>query len=157
MIEAGRYYFTLFTTNPSLLPPRCANRLLDTSLSMSFSKISALAGVVALASQAAAHGLVTGIVADGIYYAGYDMDSQYESDPAESVGWAIPTDLGRGPITPDEYATSDIICHLNATNAQLSAPVSAGGSVELQWTAWPSSHHGPVIGKSSANFPHEFY
>jgi hypothetical protein len=33
---------------------------------MSFSKISALAGAVALVSQVSAHGTVTGIVADGI-------------------------------------------------------------------------------------------
>lgn len=115
---------------------------------MSFSKIAALSGLVALAN---AHGLVTGIVADGVYYAGYDTNSQYMTDPPASVGWSIPEDQGRGPITGEAYATADIICHLNATNAQASAPVSAGGSVELQWTAWPESHHGPVIGESKAS------
>jgi len=33
---------------------------------MSFSKISALAGVIALVSKAVAHGIVTGIVVDGV-------------------------------------------------------------------------------------------
>jgi len=33
---------------------------------MSFSKICALAGAVALVSKVAAHGTVTGIVADGV-------------------------------------------------------------------------------------------
>jgi cellulase len=61
------------------------------------------------------------------------------------VGWSIPEDLGNGPILPDAYATGDIICHLNATPAGSAAPVSAGGIVELQWTPWPVSHHGPVI------------
>jgi len=33
---------------------------------MSFTKISAIAGAIALASHAAAHGTVTGIIADGV-------------------------------------------------------------------------------------------
>ncbi|CZR66751.1 related to endoglucanase IV precursor [Phialocephala subalpina] len=109
---------------------------------MSFSKIAALSGLVAFAS---AHGTVTGIVADGIYYEGYSASFQYLQTAPKVVGWSIPEDLSNGFIAPDAYATSDIICHLGATNAQASAPVSAGGIVELQWTAWPSSHHGPVI------------
>jgi cellulase len=48
-------------------------------------------------------------------------------------------------IQPDGYTTSDIICHLNATNAKGHAVVAAGDRVFLQWTDWPSSHHGPVI------------
>lgn len=118
---------------------------------MSFSKISAISSVIALASRAAAHGTVTGIVADGIYYEGYHANFQYMQDPPVVVGWSIPDDLSNGFIAPDAYATADIICHLNATNAGTSAPVSAGGTVELQWTAWPSSHHGPVIGMSQNN------
>jgi len=33
---------------------------------MSFTKISAIAGAIALASHVAAHGTVTGIIADGV-------------------------------------------------------------------------------------------
>lgn len=113
---------------------------------MSFSKLSALAGVAAFASKALAHGTVTGIVADGVYYEGYHADFQYMSEAPVVVGWSTPQDLSNGYIAPDAYATSDIICHLGATNAGASATVAAGGTVELQWTAWPSSHHGPVIG-----------
>ncbi|KAF8859540.1 hypothetical protein BDZ45DRAFT_742354 [Acephala macrosclerotiorum] len=109
---------------------------------MSFSKIAALFGLVAFAS---AHGTVTGIVADGIYYEGYHASFQYLQTAPKVVGWSIPEDLSNGFIAPNAYGTSDIICHLGATNAQASAPVKAGGIVELQWTAWPSSHHGPVI------------
>jgi cellulase len=64
------------------------------------------------------------------------------------VGWSIPEDQSNGFIAPDAYASSDIICHLAATNAQTSATVAAGGRVELQWTVWPNSHHGPVIGRN---------
>jgi len=112
---------------------------------MSFPRIAAIAGVVAFAIKAAAHGTVTGIVADGVYYEGYHTNFQYYATPPVVVGWSIPKDLNNGFIAPDAYTTSDIICHVGATNAQTSATVSAGGSVELQWTAWPKSHHGPVI------------
>lgn len=49
-------------------------------------------------------------------------------------------------IKLDAYGHSDIICHLDATNAKGHAVVAAGDRVFLQWTApWPESHHGPVI------------
>jgi cellulase len=48
-------------------------------------------------------------------------------------------------VPTTSYNNSDIICHKSATNAQIAAPVKAGGKVELQWTPWPVSHHGPVI------------
>ena len=81
-------------------------------------------------------------------YPGYYPNFQYLATQPVVVGWSIPGDLNNGFIAPDAYTTSDIICHVGATNAQTSATVSAGGSVELQWTAWPESHHGPVIGMS---------
>ncbi|PMD47474.1 glycoside hydrolase family 61 protein, partial [Hyaloscypha variabilis F] len=105
----------------------------------------ALAGAVALVSKVAAHGTVTGVVADGVYYEGYHSNFQYLATQPIVVGWSIPEDQSNGFIAPDAYASSDIICHLAATNAQTSATVAAGGQVELQWTVWPTSHHGPVI------------
>lgn len=66
------------------------------------------------------------------------------SNPPKSVGWATTaTDLGFEDGT--EYTTPNIICHRNGTNAQLSAPVAAGSNIDIQWTPWPDSHHGPVI------------
>ena len=44
-----------------------------------------------------------------------------------------------------QYGTSDIICHLNATNPKGHAVVAAGDRINLQWTEWPDTHHGPVI------------
>jgi lytic cellulose monooxygenase (C1-hydroxylating) len=116
---------------------------------MSFSKIFALSGALAFVSTVAAHGTVTGIVADGVYYEGYHANFQYLQTQPVVVGWSTPEDQNNGFIDPNNYTTSEIICHLGATNAQTSATVKAGGSVELQWTAWPSSHHGPVIGMNS--------
>jgi hypothetical protein len=68
----------------------------------------------------------------------------YESDPPAVIGWATTaTDLGF--VDPTKYTNPDIICHRNATPGAISAPVAAGSTVELQWTTWPDSHHGPVI------------
>jgi lytic cellulose monooxygenase (C1-hydroxylating) len=39
----------------------------------------------------------------------------------------------------------DIICQRNGTPATTSAEVAAGDMVSLQWTEWPSSHHGPML------------
>lgn len=139
-----------------------------------FSKIAVLGFV----SAVAAHGTVTGIVADGILYVacffstfpvtlslllallpsvlpelqltltsyeGYTPSYQYITPAPKTVGWLVPLDLDNGFVAPDAFGTSDVICHKSATNAQMAAPVKAGGKVELQWTPWPVTHHGPVI------------
>jgi cellulase len=38
-----------------------------------------------------------------------------------------------------------ISCHKDATAGAKVAKVAAGGSIDIQWTTWPSSHVGPVI------------
>ncbi|KAL4915103.1 glycosyl hydrolase family 61-domain-containing protein [Aspergillus aurantiobrunneus] len=100
---------------------------------------------LASAAMVAGHGYVSGIVADGTYYGGYLVDNYpYNPSPPDVVGWSEQaTDLGF--VDGSSYSSPDIICHKEAKNAQLSASVSAGGEVELQWTPWPESHHGPVI------------
>ncbi|KAF7915196.1 uncharacterized protein EAE98_011281 [Botrytis deweyae] len=111
---------------------------------MSFSKIAVVAGA-AFISGVAAHGRVQGITADGVWYEGYNPSFQYEQVAPVVAGWSDPADSSNGFIAPDAYGTSDIICHLGATNAQGYVNVTAGSEVNLQWTVWPDSHHGPVI------------
>ncbi|KAL1979814.1 hypothetical protein VTN96DRAFT_5100 [Rasamsonia emersonii] len=107
----------------------------------------AFAGLAGLLSAplVKAHGFVQGIVIGDQFYSGYIVNEfPYESNPPPVIGWATTaTDLGF--VDGTEYQGPDIICHRNATPALLTAPVAAGGTVELQWTPWPSSHHGPVI------------
>ncbi|KAF7872286.1 hypothetical protein EAF04_003210 [Stromatinia cepivora] len=98
-----------------------------------------------LISVVGAHGTVSGIVANGIYYNGYNPSYQYITPAPVTVGWPIPKDLDNGFIAPAAYTSSDIICHVAATPAQIEAPVTAGGKVELQWTPWPVTHKGPII------------
>lgn len=61
------------------------------------------------------------------------------------IGWSDPENLSNGYVAPAAYADPDIVCHLSATPGGTSAKVAAGGKVELQWTVWPDSHHGPVL------------
>jgi lytic cellulose monooxygenase (C1-hydroxylating) len=114
------------------------------TFNMPFSRISALAGALSLASTVAAHGTVTGLVADGVYYQGYSPNFKYMQNPPKVAGWTT-TSTDNGFVAPSQYTTSDVVCHLGATPGAASATVSAGGSINLQWTAWPESHHGPVI------------
>ena len=82
---------------------------------------------------------------------GYSPSFQYQAVAPVVVGWSIPEDQDNGFVAPSAFADPDIICHKGATNAQTSATVSAGGTVELQWTTWPESHKGPMIGKVIGN------
>lgn len=113
---------------------------------MSFNVKTAAALVGAMASTAFGHGHVTGIVADGVYYGGFSLDYYYEKQNSgtftESVGWWA-EDLDNGFISPDAYNTSDIICHLDGQPANLTATVSAGGTIEFQWSPW--GHIGSVL------------
>lgn len=106
---------------------------------------TALSLFLVLASNVAAHGYVKGVVIGNDFYSGYVVTQfPYESDPPAVIGWTT-TATNLGYIDGTEYTDPDIICHQNATPGQLSAPVAAGGTVELQWSPWPDSHHGPVI------------
>ncbi|KAJ5960762.1 uncharacterized protein N7479_007912, partial [Penicillium vulpinum] len=105
-----------------------------------------LLGPALFASLVAAHGHVTNIVINGVSFDGWDINSYpYAQSPPVVVAWGTPN-TANGFVSPDAYKSSDIICHLNATNAKGHAVVAAGDKVFLQWTPnWPESHHGPII------------
>jgi cellulase len=74
-------------------------------------------------------------------YPGYDPRK-----PASNVvGWSTPSNTAYTFVGSVNYTNPSIICHFDATNAQLAAPVKAGGTVELIWAEWFSSHLGPVM------------
>lgn len=108
------------------------------------SALAALALVGGLVSTVAAHGYVSGVVIGGKYYQGYDPSFSYQDPPPVVIGWTT-TVTDTGFVAPDAFSDPDIICHRGATPAGTSATVAAGGKVELQWTVWPDSHHGPVL------------
>ncbi|KAF7713135.1 Lytic cellulose monooxygenase [Penicillium ucsense] len=110
---------------------------------MSVPKIAGI--LLGSAAMVSAHGYVTGAVVDGQYYGGYLADSYgYMADPPKVIGWST-TVRDNGFVDGSGYATPDIICHRGAKPGAISAPIKAGGKVELQWTQWPESHKGPVL------------
>ncbi|KAJ5491151.1 Polysaccharide monooxygenase [Penicillium diatomitis] len=110
---------------------------------MSVPKIAGI--LLGSAAMVSAHGYVTGAVVDGQYYGGYLADSYgYMADPPKVIGWST-TVRDNGFVDGTGYATPDIICHRGAKPGAISAPIKAGGKVELQWTQWPESHKGPVL------------
>jgi cellulase len=103
------------------------------------------ATLATLSYNVAAHGIVTKITIGTKTYQGYDPNFQYMPTPPAVIGWTAPLTQDRGPVPGDALQNPDVICQRGATNAKLSAPVAAGDSVSLQWTEWPTSHHGPMI------------
>lgn len=117
--------------------------------------------VLASATLVAGHGFISSIVANGkkyllppqstnkankpASYTGYLVNQYpYQDNPPESIGWSTSaTDLGF--VDGTKYQSPDIICHRDAKPGQLSAEVTAGSNMTLQWTTWPDSHHGPLI------------
>ncbi|KAH8430903.1 uncharacterized protein LDX57_008567 [Aspergillus melleus] len=108
----------------------------------SIQSVSLLTSLLA-ATRVAAHGHVTNVVVNGVSFAGFDIGSfPYMEDPPKVAAWTTPN-TGNGFVT--DYSSEDIICHQNATNAQGHIAVKAGDSINIKWTEWPESHHGPVI------------
>jgi cellulase len=109
------------------------------------SLIYTAATLVAGATVASAHGFVNKVIINGETLPAYDVTSlPYQANPPAVIGWGTSaTDTGF--VDGAGYATSDIICHRDGANAQLSATVAAGDQVSLVWNTWPESHHGPVL------------
>ncbi|KAJ9659429.1 hypothetical protein H2198_003158 [Neophaeococcomyces mojaviensis] len=95
-----------------------------------------LAGIL-LVQNAAAHGWVQGILAEGKYYPG---QSHWSTDV--SPGWKADNgDTGFATSLTDQ----NIICHNNAVPGTIYVAVNAGSKIELQWNTWPDSHKGPML------------
>ncbi|KAE8351889.1 glycoside hydrolase [Aspergillus coremiiformis] len=109
------------------------------------SKILSLTSLLASVSLVAGHGYVSGIVIGGKYYGGYLVDKySYSNNPPETIGWSTSaTDLGF--VDGSGYQSPDIVCHKSGKPGALTADAPAGSQIEMQWTKWPESHHGPVI------------
>lgn len=70
----------------------------------------------------------------------------FQKNAPPVVVWSTPQDLSNGPVLPQDYANPDIICHVNATAAPISASVTAGTNVTVFWTKdYPKSHTGPML------------
>ncbi|RVX74248.1 hypothetical protein B0A52_02080 [Exophiala mesophila] len=109
---------------------------------MAYFKSTALFGTFVLLSKVQAHGHVTGVIADGEWYSGYIPSFQFSNPPPVVAGWTA-DNLDNGFVS--DYSSPDIICHKQATPGGAYIKVAAGSTLDLQWTEWPESHHGPVF------------
>ena len=92
-----------------------------------------------------AHGIVSEIRTGGQSYPGWLpwwKDSPWPH--AKSAGWPQ-GNQDYGFVLPETYSTFDIACGKDATPGEAIIPVNAGDKVDLLWTEWPQSHHGPVV------------
>lgn len=110
-----------------------------------------IAGAFALLatfSQVSAHGYISGITANGQHYSGFMNDKAPGEFPSQVIGWSltnpsnVPTAQSRDGYT--DYSSPDYACGNDAKNAPISAPVSAGSNVDLNWSGtygqgWPHS------------------
>ncbi|KAF5093889.1 hypothetical protein D0Z03_002256 [Geotrichum reessii] len=107
------------------------------------STIATKFSVLAAASFAAAHGIVTDIKFDNDWYtSSLVFQDPYANPVPERITWSF-FGAGNGPV-PD-FTTKDIVCNKNAKPAALVADVKAGAKVTFYWTVWPESHKGPVM------------
>jgi hypothetical protein len=123
-LEAG---YILFCS----LPITASHPTPNPFYNMSFTKTASLLAAAALIAKVSAHGIVQGIVADGVYYSGYSPSFAYQNPPPTVAGWSIPEDSDNGFVS--DYSSPDIVCHKGATPGGAYVTVAAGGTVELQW------------------------
>ncbi|KAI0023606.1 lytic polysaccharide monooxygenase [Xylariomycetidae sp. FL0641] len=103
--------------------------------------VAALVGAV----NVAAHGHVSSIVVDGETYEGFDPTSApYLPSLPDSIAWSNGA-TDNGFVASSDVANPDVICHIDAGNAALSAEAAAGSNVSITWNTWPETHYGPVI------------
>lgn len=95
-------------------------------------QVAAALAVFALTPLASAHGYVSGVVSGGKWYSGTSPSWFYQTTKPDTAGWYA-DDQDNGYVSPDAFATTDIICHKNATVGLGSIPVTAGDSIDLQW------------------------
>ncbi|KIY72574.1 lytic polysaccharide monooxygenase [Cylindrobasidium torrendii FP15055 ss-10] len=103
--------------------------------------------LVSLAGLVYAHGYVQEITLGSTKYSGYlPYSDPYYNPVPERIVRQIP---GNGPVT--DVSLIDVQCNgwtegnYSTAPAPIYGTVAAGGSVALNWTAWPDSHVGPIV------------
>ncbi|KAL2269010.1 hypothetical protein VTJ83DRAFT_3856 [Remersonia thermophila] len=97
------------------------------------------------AALVAAHGHVSHIIVNGVQYRNYIPTTDfYSPNPPVVMGWSA-LNQDNGFVEPNDFGTSDIICHKSAKPGGAHVTVAAGDKVTFFWNDWPESHVGPVI------------
>ena len=101
-----------------------------------------------LAPLVSAHGHVSGIVAEGKWYTGWNAAYKYQNPIPKTAGWQA-DNLDNGFVSPSDFASNNIICHKSGKSNGVHIPVKAGSKVTFQWDTWPESHKGASYNLSS--------
>lgn len=104
----------------------------------------ALSSLLVTAGGAAAHGWISEITLNGEVFPGYNPTIAPWVADQGTIAWPS-WNTDTGPIYGNDVSHPDIICQINATNANKIGTVTAGSDVVVKWTTWPESHHGPVL------------
>jgi cellulase len=98
-------------------------------------KTSTLLASLAGAAMVAAHGHVSHIIVNGVYYRNYDPTSDFYN-PANApkvLGWSA-LNQDNGFVEPNNFGTSEVICHKGAKPGAGHATVAAGDKINIVWT-----------------------
>jgi len=107
--------------------------------------IKLLLPLLTILSTVSAHGWIDTLTISGKSYQGYNPTVAPWVPDQGTITWPS-WNTDTGPVYSDAVNRPDIICSINATNPKISASaVAAGSTLDLHWTKWPDSHHGPVI------------
>jgi hypothetical protein len=101
--------------------------------------------VIATASAVSAHGWIDYWVIGDQNYTGFNPTIAPWVPDQGTISWPAWND-DTGPVYSSNVNSPDIICQINATNSNKYAiPIAAGSTIQLHWTTWPESHHGPIF------------
>lgn len=90
-----------------------------------------------------AHSHLAHILINGALYHGFDP-RPHQPDYPSRVGWSSAA-TDDGFVSPANYSSPDIICHVAGASPPAHAPVRPGDRVHVQWNGWPVGHVGPVL------------
>ncbi|KAI1178813.1 glycoside hydrolase [Nemania sp. FL0916] len=96
------------------------------------------------AASVSAHGYVEEITIAGESYVGYNPTIAPWVPVQDGIAWRNwATDTGY--VGSNNVSLPHMACHLFSDPANQTATITAGDKVDLRWTGWPDSHHGPVM------------
>lgn len=104
-------------------------------------KISILAAVTTVS----AHGWIDKWTVGANNYTGFNPTVAPWAPDQGTIAWPAWND-DTGPVYSNKVNSPDIICSINATNSKKYATaIAAGSTINIHWTTWPDSHHGPIL------------
>ncbi|KAF2108889.1 glycoside hydrolase [Lophiotrema nucula] len=103
-----------------------------------------------LASVTLGHSFLEKVWANGMEYKAWDPNAGAEGTPypGNTPSW-FTTNKGGNPLKPNTFNTRDIVCALNSSPGNISAPINAGSTLTVKWwmggQPFPPTHWGPVV------------